>query len=230
MNFKDGVCDAAKYLPACPARVGGPIDPFAIVVHTTDEPPEAWPALIANTQKSPGRGNAEHFFIGRDESDGLIQVVPIDRNANHAGGDHHGWFTEGGRRWHPNDASIGIELHCAGRVAQNHLGYWYSVEDGAPSGLPISSSDVIQDFTRPGRGWHCVTAWQYAQLDALIAALLSEMRPLRGRLDVQSPSQTPAAWAVGTGRVVGHCSLDFLEREDPHQPTMQHISAINGAT
>lgn len=228
MNFKDGLCDAAKYLPACPARVGEAIDPMTVVAHTTDMPPETFDALLASWQKTPGKGDCAHFVIGRTPADGLVQLVPINRNANHAGGDHHGWIIEGGKRWHPNEASVGIELHCAGRVELNHLGCWYSIEDGT-SGKPIPASDVIPDPDRPGRGWHCVTEWQYQTLEALITALLATMRAPHGVIEGRSPWQTPAPWAVGSGRVLGHCSLDFLEREDPHQPTMQRIRALYGS-
>lgn len=230
MKFKDGLLGDARYLPAHPGRVGGLIDPFAIVVHTTDMPPEDFGALLASWQSRPAAGDCAHFVIGRTPADGLVQMVPINRNANHAGGAHSGWFISGGGlneyRDHPNEVSVGIELHCAGRVRLDSG--WRCVDGHTLTGAAIPASDVIPDPDLPGYGWHRVTDWQYQQLDALITTLFAVMSQVPAGLRAVSQAQVPAPWAIGAGRVVGHCSLDFLEREDPHQPTMQRIRALYG--
>lgn len=229
MKFNQGILDAAAHRPAHPGRIGGPITPCAITVHTTDMPPEDFGALVASWQEHPAAGDCAHFVIGRTPADGLVQMVPISHNANHAGGPRHGWFVDAkGNQWHPNELSVGIEIHCAGRVRKNS--FWRCVDGSTLTGAAIPASDVISDPEHPGYGWHCVTDWQYQQLEALITALFGVMAPVPTGLHAVSPSQTPAPWAVLAGRVCGHCSLDFAEREDPHQPTMQWLRALYGSS
>lgn len=214
----------AQKRPAHPDRVGGPISAFSAVVHTTDMLEDEFDALLDATAKRRGAGNAYHFLIGRNASQGVVQCVPIDRNANHAGGPSHGVLvTPKGKAYHPNLVCVGIELHCAGGVRKVE-GRWRLVEGGKAHGRPIPDDDVIPDPNRPGRGWHRVTDYQYGRLSALLKSLDAIMPPAPFGLVARSTSQTPAEWALPRdGRVVGHCSLDFARRSDPWPPTMDWL-------
>jgi hypothetical protein len=220
----------AQHMPAFPGRIGGAIDPFAVVVHTTDMVPEDFGALLQGWTTALGKGDCAHFVIGRDADDGVVQLVPITNNANHAGSDSlshpHGWFLVPGQQpKHPNSVSVGIELHCAGGwwgaggVKQIN-GAWRFMENGAPHGAAIPDSDVIPDPQHPGLGWHTVTDYQYQQLDLLLRGLEAALAPLPQGCVAQSVSQQPEAWAIfPTGRRVGHVSLDAYNRSDPWPPT-----------
>jgi N-acetyl-anhydromuramyl-L-alanine amidase AmpD len=198
--------------------------PFATVVHTTDQPSETWATLITNWTTTPGDGSCAHFAIGRTEADGVVQMISIDRNANHAGGDGHGSFVAGAQSWHPNLVSVGIELHSAGAARQVD-GVWRYVEDGAAQGQPIPDEEVIADPDRPGRGWHSVTAYQYAQLSALLDGLEAALAPLPAGCVAQSIEAPPAYGVFPTGRIVGHVSLTAARRGDPWPPTCDWIRA-----
>jgi hypothetical protein len=215
--------DAVKR-QAHPMRIGGPISPFAVVVHTTDMLEDEFDALVSATCTREGAHNAFHFLIGRHAAQGVVQVAPIDKNANHAGGPSHGVLvTPKGREYHPNLVTIGIELHCAGGVRKVE-GKWRLVEDGKAHGRPIPDDDVIQDPQRPTRGWHRVTDYQYGRLRMLLNDLEPVMTPMPYGTVAKSTSQTPEEWALPRdGRVVGHCSLDFARRSDPWQPTMEWL-------
>lgn len=226
MTFSSGWLDGVYHKDAHPGRVGGPIKPFAKVIHSTDEPPEVWDAIIKRTQTEPGNHNGAHIYVGRDAAQGVVQTVSIYRNAEHAGGPHNGWFVDAkGNRYHPNSVAVGIELHCAGDVMRFADG-WHALDGHAPTGAVIPDADVIPDPQRPGRGWHVVTPWQYEQLGLLLDALdapgVLELAP--AGLHAISPSQTPAAWAVmPPGNVATHAGLDFEDRADPHPPTCQWL-------
>ena len=226
MTWTDGRYAPARRVDAHPGRVGGTIAPWAVVVHTTDMPPETFDALVSSWRTRPGAGDAAHFLIGRDETAGVVQFVPITLNANHAGGPTHGVFVDAkGTSYHPNLVAVGIELHCAGGV--HYLGgEWRLLEDGKPSGLPIPDLDVILDPARPGRGWHKVTDYQYQQLEALLHELEYDglaAAPLG--VVAKSPFETPPAEALGVGRICGHWSLDAKSRNDPWTPTMAWLRA-----
>jgi N-acetylmuramoyl-L-alanine amidase CwlA len=117
-------------------HVGGAIAPFAVVVHTTDMTPESFDGLVHRWGTEVGEGNGAHFIIGRSEVQGVIQLVPINRNANHAGGEQSGSFVAGTQHWQPNHVAVGIELHCAGGLRQ-HDGRWRLFEKGVPTGAAI---------------------------------------------------------------------------------------------
>lgn len=227
MTFADGFWPSARRVDADPGRIGAAINPWAVVVHTTDMVPSSFAALIAAWQSKPGAGDCAHFLIGRTEADGVVQLVPITRNANHAGGPQHGVFVAAdGTTYHPNSVSVGIELHCAGGV-QRIGGAWRLVEDGQPTGEAIPDLDVILDPVRPGRGWHVVTEYQYQQLAALLLELEeSGLSAAPKGVVARSTFETPQAWGLGTGRIVGHVSLDARNRSDPWPPTMDWIRAL----
>ena len=216
--FVDGWWSLAARREAHAGRVGGAIQPFATVIHTTDQPPETWANLIRSWTTSTGGGACAHFALGRTADEGLVQLVPITLNANHAGGSGHGSFVAGQQSWHPNRVSVGIEIHCAGGLRQID-GAWRFVEDGVAQGEPIPDEDVIPDSQRPGRGWHTVTDYQYAKLSALLDALEEVLEAIPEGCVAQSLEQPPSYGRFATGRLVGHVSLTAAHRADPWPPT-----------
>ena len=225
-DWIDGWYRGAIRKPAHPVRVGGAIHAVMLGVHTTDMVPEDWPALVHGWQGRAGDGSCCHFGIGRTEQDGLLQFVPITRNANHMGGPLHGVIdTAAATGLHPNTLVVGVELHCAGGL---HLvrGQWRFVEGGAAHGAPIPASDVIPDPDRPGRGWHVVTDYQRATLRELRAALESQLEPLPAGARARSRGERPPAFAVmpAGSRLVTHVELDPTNRADPWRPTCEWLA------
>ena len=223
--FSGGWCSLATRRDAHPSRIGGAITPFAIVLHTTDMVPGSFNGLIHRWQTEAGKKNGAHFVIGRDETQGTVQLASIYNNIGHAGdntgGTTHGNFVSGTNTWHPNNVSVGIEIHCAGGVRQ-HEGEWRLFESpghgmpAVPKYEALAESDVIPDPARPGRGWHTVTDYQYRQLEALLAGLDATLADLPQGCVAQSRTQQPQPWGVfNDGRVVGHVSLDAGNKSDP---------------
>jgi len=223
--FTDGWWSAATRRDAFAGRIGGAIVPFAVVVHTTDMTPETWDSLLRNWTTELGDGSCANFAIGRDAAAGVVQLAPITKNGNHAGGVGHGSFVAGAQEWHPNSVSVGIELHCAGLVHKVG-GAWRLVEGGAPTGAAIPDDDVIPDPDHAGRGWHRVTDYQYQQLRALLDGLETVLAPLPAGCVAHSIEQPPAYALFATGRRVGHVSLDAAHRGDPWPPTCDWMRAL----
>lgn len=221
--FADGWYREARRVPAHAGRIGGPIEPWSIVVHTTDMLPAEFEALGTAWTTRPGDGACAHFLIGRDADHGVVQFVPIDRNGNHAGGPGHGLYVDSatGQSWHPNTVAVGIEVHCAGGVRQIG-GAWRLVEGGIAHGPPLPDADVIPDPDRPGRGWHVITPYQYAQLDALLRDLDAQLRPVPSpMIFARSTGEAVPSWGIpSSSRIVGHVSLDPAHRSDPWPPGM----------
>lgn len=218
-RWSNGWWSGAQKTMAIPARVGGPITPFAVVVHTTDMLPDEWDALATAWTTRPGDGACAHFLIGRDPAYGVLQLVPVNRNGNHAGGPGHGVFRVPGRGdLHPNLVAVGIEVHCAGGV--RHIdGQWRLVEDGKPRGAPLPDDEVTPDPHRPGRGWHQATDYQREQLGALLADLEAVLAPVPAGTTKVALGETPPAYAVIPGaRHATHCELDPVHRADPWPP------------
>jgi N-acetyl-anhydromuramyl-L-alanine amidase AmpD len=210
----------AKQLPANPGRIGGAIRPWAVVVHTTDMLPRSFAALNDAWQTKKGAGNAAHFNIGRTPSEGVVQLVPITRNANHAGGAGHGWFHTSQRNYHPNLVSVGIELHNAGGLRlvdkQWRWGERVSGKGWMPIGPAFDPADVEIDPVHPLRGWHRFTAWQLEQLDKLLTSLETVLEKMPDGVTCVSAPESAPAWAeVKSARVVGHVDLDAANRSDP---------------
>jgi hypothetical protein len=218
--FVDGWWSHAKQMKAHPGRIGGPINPYASVVHTTDMLPDEWDALIKAWIERGGDGSCATFLIGRDEAHGVLQFCPVTRNANHAGGSGHGVFDHARATGvHPNLVAVGIELHCAGGV-QRVNGLWRLVEQGKAHGMPLPDADVIADPHRPGRGWHVVTDYQRERLTSLLADLEGVLAPMPAGLRARSTGEASPAWATPkTPRVVTHAWLDPAHRADPWPPT-----------
>lgn len=223
--FSGGWWSLAERRDAHAGRVGAVIAPYAIVVHTTDMTPNTWNGLINRWQTQPGNGACAHFAIGRSAAQGVVQLVPIDRNANHAGGDGHGSFVSGNQRDHPNNVSVGIEIHCAGAVRLID-GTWRLIVDGVPQPEAIPAVDVIEDPARPGRGWHKVTEYQYEQLAALIEGLEAALEPMPEGCVAEALHPVPQYGRFASGRLVGHVSLSPHRRGDPWPPTCDWMRAL----
>lgn len=220
--WENGWWAHATQRPAHPGRVGGPISPFAAVLHTCDMLPDELPALTTAWTTRKGVGACAHFVV--DELGNVIQFVPINRNGNHAGGEGHGVFVDGkGRTYHPNLVTIGIELHNAGGVTRID-GKWRLVEGGKAHGMAIDDAHVIPDPRRPGHGWHRVTPQQYERLSALLADLEVVLAPMPPGTVAKSLAEPAPKWAeLQSARVVGHVSLDAARRSDPWPPTMEWL-------
>lgn len=215
-NFVDGWWARAIRAPAHVGRVGGHIDPWCAVDHTTDMHPDDWHALVLHWLTNAGDGACANFLFGRDESQGVLQLIPILRNGNHAGGPQHGVFAVGANRLHPNRVSVGIELHCAGGQLRLIGGEWRFVEAGKMHGAPIPAADVEPDPQRPGRGWHKLTPYQERMRALLHADLDAVMRPMPPGARAVSTGEAVPAWGVPRrARFVGHVSLDPTNRSDP---------------
>jgi len=228
----DGWHRDARRADAHPGRLGPPITPWGVVVHETQMHPDTFEALIRRTQRVAGAGNCYHFVIGREPGQ-LVQVAPISRNANHAGGTPHGWIqgeNEGGtlRKYHPNSVTVGIELHCAGLLSLVR-GQWRVMDGGAPRGAPIPDVDVDFRGSSTGiRAEHRPTGWQLDQLDSLLRDLiwggLAE-RPA-GALSIV-PSGEPRAHLPRLARralpIWAHRELSPDRKTDPSSVTLEYL-------
>src|SRR5262249_2222319 len=154
-------------------------------------------------------GACAHFVIGRDAGSGILQLAPITRNANHAGGSGHGVFRVPDLGdLHPNLVAVGIELHCAGGVRRMDDA-WRLVEGGKAHGPPLPHSEVTPDPQRSGRGWHQVTDYQREQLGALLADLETVLAPVPAGAVKVAFGETPPSYAVLPGaRIATHAELD----------------------
>lgn len=226
----DGIHKAATYRPAHPGRVGGVIEPRAVVVHTTDMLPNTFNGLIRAWSTTPGQGACAHFIIGRDATQGLVQMVQVDRNANHAGGKYRGSWERGRglSAHHPNLVSVGIEIHAAGRLE------WY-----APAGAGVYKDKgkvlaafrdnelYVDELKRP---WHAVTPWQLKTLAHLLRDLRQVMKPMTATPKPfvpydQSGGKWDTSYAKPTSRfLVGHASLSPNNKSDPGPQVMKFIN------
>jgi len=216
--WADGWLSSARREEIHSSRIGGPIKPWGVVVHTTDMVPNSFGALIKAWQASAGKGNGAHFLIGRDESQGVVQLAPVDRNGNHAGGPAHGWFTVAGRQIHPNSVTVGIEVHNAGKLRLVE-GQWRN-----DAGKVFDPDNVSPDPLRGDVGWHTPTPYQLEKLDALLRALASQLAPAPPAGLV--PNGVSPAWsAPPSGALVGHVTLDPNRKTDPGPAIMAWLRA-----
>lgn len=223
--FVDGWWSGAGRLDANPGRVGPPINPCCAVDHTTDMHPDDWRALVNAWKSGPGDGACAHFLVGRDAGAGVVQLMPIIRNGNHAGGTQHGVYVDAtGARVHPNAYAVGIEFHCAGGQLRRLGGVWRFVEGNVVHGAPIPDADVEPDPQRPGRGWHCLTPFQIDVRRRLHADLDIALRPMPAGLRAVSTGEAVPAWGVARStRFVGHVTLDPTNRSDPWPNGMRYL-------
>lgn len=166
MGFRKGIWDGAAYDAA--RWIGGKITPEIVIVHDTASRLE--PGSAARWLKdNPARVSC-HFVIERDGS--VIQQVPVDRRANHAGvSSYHG-------RAGCNGFSVGIEIVNPGRMTEAGGGqaraWWGSTFDIVGAGL--------EERATPQHGWGYwmpYTPEQIAAVEALLAALVQAVPTIR---------------------------------------------------
>lgn len=219
----DGWDREARHWPVHERRIGKEIDPIGAVVHTTDMMPNTMRGLLKRWKEQRGEGNAATYLLGREPWDGkpeeiptcgLVQLAPITRNANHAGGFQgaHGWLVKGKQRVaHPNSVYVGIEVHAAGKLRKGKY-KWISAH-----GKVIEPDDV---FIAPdGTGWHRVTEYQLDTLGKLLDALDKRCRPVPAGWTIEphgNHKRCGSPWApLGIVRFTTHVELDPIRKTDP---------------
>lgn len=211
-----------KRLPAYYRRVGGRIDPKAVVVHTTDTLTGTKPAIERSWHDTPGNGACAHFIIGRDS---FTQMVPIYLNGNHAGGNPHGSWksTKTGSLVHPNTMAVGIEIECGGHLGRPKAGRYVHPD----TKTVMAPEEVYVD--QYGVGWHRVTPYQFERLEEILQALeaLPGMQgefPYTVAPDGGYAANNCAYYAPGVGhRIVGHVTLDPVNKTDPGVQVMEYL-------
>jgi hypothetical protein len=239
--FKSGWFTDARRVDAHPGRMGGSIVPQAAVVHTTDMTPKSFDDLVkawATTGGAPNRYSAANFLLGRDPGQGLVQMVPITRNSNHAGGPtknglalHGWWVTKEGRFIHPNTIAVGIEVHSNGLLAwkPGSKGVAQFIEDKKVKAEYSGDDLYVDDLNRP---WHRVTEYQLETLEHLLVSLKPSLKPLAEGVDhkadaayVKDHTRWDMSYAYATSRsLVGHASLDPINKTDPGPQLMHFIN------
>ncbi|MBT8170436.1 N-acetylmuramoyl-L-alanine amidase [Falsiruegeria litorea] len=215
MTFKDGVLDGVTHQEA--RWQGKEITPEIVVLHDTAS--RITPGPAANYLAENDRKVSVHFVIERNGE--LIQQVPIDRQANHAGrSNYHG------RKW-CNGFSIGVEIVNPGRMtrfSETEAIAWY--------GQRFDIQDFgIQEITTPEHGhglWMPYTEEQTASLIDLLAALFNQVPALK---DITTH------WYISPGRKTDTNPLFPLEhtrslifgREDPqYEATNTQSEPVGG--
>jgi hypothetical protein len=211
-----------------PLRMGAAIEPKGATVHTTDCMPGSMQNILRRWAQTRDSGAGAHFMIGRraptfaelaDEqwpSAGIVQMIPIKRNGNHAGGPggDHGWLQVPGApsKVHPNLVYVGIEIDCGGKLRQMH-----SKAMHVDSGTIVDEADVFRD--ERGAPWHRITDYQFEALGKLLDDLDAVMGALpAGTMIVPNGSyqRNGVTWAALPGtRFVTHVALDPIRKTDP---------------
>jgi N-acetyl-anhydromuramyl-L-alanine amidase AmpD len=228
--FVDGKYTLARFVQAHAGRMGGPLTPKAAVVHTTDMLPNDFAGLVRQWSESDGSYACANFIIGRDTTQGLVQMVPVNRNSNHAGGKVHGWWeTADGSLIHPNLVAVGIEVHNAGRLSWLSSDRAVYQENGRTLGeFRVGAGEVFVDNL--GRPWHKVTDYQKDTLARLLRDLHELFLPLQAHVKpdaalVKDRSKWDMSYAEPACQtLVGHASLDPINKMDPGPELMAFIN------
>jgi len=213
-----------------PGREGGAIKPVVFYVHTTDCRPGTFGVIAKRWQEEAGNGAGANFLLGKTPETGLIQMTPIYRNANHAGGSKliggklvpfHGDYVINGKKVHPNLIANGLELDNAGRLKKNARGQWVHVD----SGYVFDDADVYVD--ERGKGYERVTEYQFEVLGVLLDAWVRTTSPPPAGTTIAPNGDYPgngAEWArVERYRIVGHATINPLNKTDPGPQVMDWI-------
>lgn len=213
-GFVDGWWGGVERRPIHPGRIGVAINAWSTVVHTTDMAPGTFNALLKRWAAVPGEGAGAHFLIGKTAETGVVQLAPITRNGNHAGGrPNHGWYKmANGRFIHPNSVSVGIEIDNAGRLS------WVGSKWVHKDSNRVFSRDSVYVDTH-GRGYELVTAYQMHALGVLLDALDAALPPPpvgttivpNGTYKDNGVPEASLPWV----REVGHWTLDPNRKTDP---------------
>lgn len=213
MRLKNHRIDTAAYTAA--KAIGGEIAPTLVVVHDTASRLDAGSAA-GYLRDNPAKVSV-HFIVERDGT--LIQQVPVNRRANHAGkSTYHG-------REGCNGFSIGIEIVNVGRMTTAGIGHartWFKET------YDIEAWDIHKVTTAEhGSGyWMDYTEAQIATVLALCQALFAGIPTL---MDIRPH------WYVSPGRKVDTNPLFPLEalrakvlgRDDPAE--LAAIDASHGS-
>lgn len=227
-EFVDGWWKNARKMPMHPKRMGLAIAPKGAVVHSTDCMPGTMSGILNRWRDEVGAGNGATFMIGRHPptmtsagiTDGVVQMAPITRNSNHAGGKNgHGWLkASDGKMIHPNTFYVGIEVDNAGKLVKKD-GKWIHKDSGGV----IADADVFVDAK--GGGWHKYTDYQFEVLGKLLDAIDKSMGEVPAGLTIV-PNGTYRSngvlwadnWRTADGkpciRWVSHVTLDPLNKTD----------------
>jgi N-acetylmuramoyl-L-alanine amidase len=200
-RIRDGLLEGADFLEA--KAVGGFISPEIVVLHDTASRLE--PRRAANYLANNSRKVSAHFVIELDGS--LVQLVPVDRRANHAG--RSNYLGRSGC----NHFSIGIEIVNPGRMtrfnqaeAQAWYGERFDIEEYG-----------IQEVETDEHGFGLWMPYREAQINTLITLLETLFDQITNLKDIVTH------WYVSPGRKVDTNPLFPLEhvrsrifgREDP---------------
>jgi len=212
VKITDGIIEGVAFKKA--RWTGGAITPEIVVLHDTASRLNKGSAaayLADNTRKV-----SVHFVIERDGH--LVQQVPLDRRANHAGrSNYHG-------RTGCNDFSIGIELVNPGRLSEHsedRARAWYG-ETFAIEEFGIEWRRTPQH----GNGlWMPYTPEQIETLIALLETLFEQVPTLKA---------ITTHWYISPGRKSDTNPLFPLEsvrsrifgREDPEQAEAEAASGL----
>jgi N-acetyl-anhydromuramyl-L-alanine amidase AmpD len=165
---------------------------------------------------------------GADPGGGLVQMVPINRNGNHAGGiPRGGYYVDAqGTRFHPNMYAVGIEIHAAGHLSKVGGKYIYEGSRIVPD------EEVYTDAT--GRPWHLVTEYQFDVLGALLDALEAHMPRFLTVVGINpygDHAKNGVPWAshkLFGPRLAGHATLDPINKTDPGPQVMEWLAKRYG--
>ncbi|WP_439599197.1 N-acetylmuramoyl-L-alanine amidase [Falsiroseomonas sp.] len=180
-------------------HIGAAITPRFLVMHYT-----AGGSALNSVRAIRDRGLSAHFFVDRDGA--IIQTVPCNRLAYHAGPSH--WRGHDGL----NSCAIGIEIANLGWLDRKEAGGW--TRGGLTRVLP-EAEVVVAAHKNGGRsmGWE---AYPEAQLKA-VAALTEAIRKAYPSIQ----------------EVVGHDDISPGRKQDPGPAfplaRFQHLGGAAGS-
>jgi hypothetical protein len=215
-------------VPMHTGRVGPVIKPRGIIWHYTAMLESTELPLVTAWQQNRGKGNGATFLVRRNGQ--IIQLAPITKNSNHAGGSSTGriYFTGSARDnerttpWHPNSVCIGVELSNPGRVRRDDRGWRiaYTGADRVPvdeSVYKIVSDESLKMFTKSANwGWVEYTQEQrIAAVEIIVACGIAGVRDepaivKRKKINGKEYGEV----SIGSMRL-GHEDLDPSRKSDP---------------